>query len=165
VLDVLRLGRAPYWGAFGIESAQDARVVADVARRLGLDALLDRPMESLSGGQRQRVFVGRALAQEPAALLMDEPDTFLDLRHGVELLQLLRALAREKSVGVLIASHDLNVAGALADRLILLGDGAVAADGPAGRVLEPGLLSRVYGVEMERIPRGEGRSPLVLPRV
>ena len=163
VLDVLRLGRAPYWGAFGLESSEDERVVGEVARSLGLGELLGRAMEELSGGQRQRVFVGRCLAQQPSALLLDEPSTFLDLRHQVELLQLLRQLARERSVGVLMASHDLNVAAALADRLVLLDNGTVTGEGPPARVLDPQLLGRVYGVAMERVERGAGKVPLVVP--
>src|SRR5688500_9164370 len=167
VADVLRLGRAPYWGAFGLESARDEAVVREVAALLHLDegGLLARRMDQLSGGQRQRVFVGRCLAQEPRALLLDEPNTFLDLRHQVELLQLLRRLSRERGVGVLLASHDLNVAASLSDRLILLEAGAAAAAGTPGEVLDPALLERVYGVPMDRIDRGGGQAPAVLPRV
>ena len=163
VADVLRLGRAPYWGAFGLESARDVQVVADVARQFDLHDLLDRPMDALSGGQRQRVFVGRCLAQEPRAMLLDEPGTFLDLRHQVEMLRLLRTLARDRGVGVLLASHDLNAAAAFADRLVLLEDGAVAATGDAATVLDPALLERVYGLPMERIEREAGRPPVVFP--
>jgi ABC-type cobalamin/Fe3+-siderophores transport system ATPase subunit len=163
VIDVLRLGRTPYWGAFGLESPRDAEVVNEVARRLDLSDLLDRSMDQLSGGQRQRVFVGRCLAQEPAALLLDEPTTFLDLRHQVELLQLLKRLARERSVAVLMASHDLNLAAALADRAILLDEGAVAAEGTPDAVLRAETLSRVYGVPMERAPVAGG-APVVYPK-
>jgi iron complex transport system ATP-binding protein len=165
VRDVLRLGRAPYWGAFGVESPRDGEVVAEVAAMLHLNDLLARRVDQLSGGQRQRVFVGRCLVQEPAALLLDEPSTFLDLRHQVELLQLLRRLSRERGVGVLLASHDLNVAASLSDRLILLDAGSVAVAGTPGEVLDPALLERVYGVPMDRIDRGAGRAPAVLPRV
>ena len=162
VRDVLRLGRAPYWGAFGLESSRDAQVVHDVAATLHLTDLLARPMDHLSGGQRQRVFLGRCLAQEPAALLLDEPATFLDLRHQVELLQLLKGLAAARGVGVLMASHDLNLAAALADRAVLLDSGAVAAHGAPEAVLNPDVLSRVYGLPMRRVP-WDGGSPLVFP--
>lgn len=162
VLEVLRLGRAPYWGAFGIESISDEQVVRRVSALLELDDLLNRPMDALSGGQRQRVFVGRCLVQEPRAMLLDEPNTFLDLRHQVELSRLLRQLAKEQGIGVLMASHDLNMAAAYADRLVLLSEGALAASGPAREVLEPGLLSRVYGIEMQRM---EGPMPRVFPVV
>jgi ABC-type cobalamin/Fe3+-siderophores transport system ATPase subunit len=165
VQEVLRLGRAPYWGAFGLESPRDERVVIEVAALLGLNPILGRSLDQLSGGQRQRVFVGRCLVQEATALLLDEPGTFLDLRHQVELTQLLRRLAKETGVGIVMASHDLNVAAACADRLILLHDGAVAAAGTPGEVLDPARLAAVYGVKMERIDRGRGRVPAVLPVV
>jgi ABC-type cobalamin/Fe3+-siderophores transport system ATPase subunit len=163
VLDVLRVGRAPYWGAFGLESAGDGGVVRDVSRRLGLDDLLHRPMDQLSGGQRQRVFIGRCLVQQPAVLLLDEPDTFLDLRHQVELGRLIRALARDQDIGVLWASHDLNQAAAFADRLVLLREGEVAAEGSATEVLRAELLSSVYGVALERIDR-PGEAPIIIPQ-
>ncbi len=165
VSEVLRLGRAPYWGAFGLESERDGEVVGEVSRLLELTDLLDRPMEQLSGGQRQRVFVGRCLVQEPAALLLDEPHTFLDLRHQVELSHLLRRLAADRGVGVLLASHDLNVAAATTDRLILLHEGTVTASGTPDHVLNADLLAHVYGVPMRRIDRGGGESPVVLPKI
>ncbi len=163
VIEVLRLGRAPYWHLFGVESPRDAEVVAQVSQRLRLDPILNRSMDQISGGQRQMVFVGRALVQEPKAILLDEPNTFLDLKHQVELMSLLKQLAREQSVGVLLASHDLNLAAATADRLILLDCGAVAADGKPEQVLDPDLLGRVYGVEMERLNR-EGKPPIVITK-
>ena len=165
VADVLRLGRTPYWSAFGLESPRDVEVVRRVARQLDIDDLMTRPMDELSGGQRQRVFIGRCLAQEPAAMLLDEPNTFLDLRYQVELFTLLRKLAKDQSIGVLVASHDLNLAAAHADRLILLDAGTVAALGDAHAVLEPELLSRVYGVRVERVDRDGKRAPFVVPSV
>jgi iron complex transport system ATP-binding protein len=161
VIDCLRLGRSPYWSAFGIESSRDETVVRSVSSQLQLDDLLHRPMEELSGGQRQRIFVGRCLVQEPAVLLLDEPNTFLDLRHQVELCQLLRRLSKEQSIAVLMASHDLNLAAAFADRVVVLSDGVVAAQGTAD-VLEPQMLSRVYGVAMIRLER-PGGSPVLVP--
>jgi iron complex transport system ATP-binding protein len=165
VSDAVRLGRAPYWGAFGLETSRDAAVVQQVSKTLSLDELMDRRMDELSGGQRQRVFIGRCLAQEPAAMLLDEPSTFLDLRHQVELLRTLQTLAREKQIGVLMASHDLNLAGAFADRLLVLHNGSVVADGTPTRVLEPGLLGRVYGVGMKRVDGGGDAAPIVVPVV
>ena len=109
------------------------------------------------------VFVARALVQEPKAIVLDEPSTFLDLKHQVEMMKLLRQLAREKNVGVLLASHDLNLAATNADRLILLDRGAVVADGTPTDVLDPDLLGRVYGVEMERLMR-EGKAPIVVAK-
>ena len=153
VADVLRLGRAPYLQAFGLEAPRDMEVVHQVAQTLVLSDLLHRPLDALSGGQRQRVFLGRCLVQEPKAMLLDEPNTFLDLKHQVELGRLLVRLARERNIAVLMASHDLNLAGQFAERLILLHEGSVVADGSSDKVLDPALLERVYGLTMERIER------------
>ena len=149
VADVLRMGRAPYWSAFGIESDRDVQVVREVSSLLNLQDLLDRQMQELSGGQRQMVFIGRCLAQEPRALLLDEPNTFLDLKHQVELLRALKNLARERNIAVLMASHDLNLAAAFSDRLVLLEKGTVVAHGIPQEVLRPELLSRVYELPVE----------------
>jgi iron complex transport system ATP-binding protein len=164
VLEVLRLGRSAYWSGFGIESERDGKVVDEVAQTLGLGDLLKRSMDQLSGGQRQRVFVGRCLVQEPAAMLLDEPSTFLDLRHQVELCDLLRKLSREKQIAILMASHDLNLAGQFSDRLMLLHEGKIVASGNAAEVLRAELLSEVYQTPIERIDRGD-RPPVVLPRI
>jgi iron complex transport system ATP-binding protein len=163
VIDALRLGRSPYWSAFGLESPRDEQVVQQISARLSLNDLLNRPMEELSGGQRQRVFIGRCLVQEPAAMLLDEPNTFLDLKHQFELCQLLRTLAKEQSLGILMASHDLNLAAAFSDRVILLDNGSIAAAGDLN-VLQPELLTKVYGLPMTRVDR-PGASPLFVPEV
>ncbi|MGD0770195.1 MAG: ABC transporter ATP-binding protein [Tepidisphaeraceae bacterium] len=163
VADCLRLGRAARWGPFGLESSADQRVTLEVARLLALDDILDRPLDAMSGGQRQRVFIGRCLAQEPAALLLDEPNTFLDLKHQIELWQLLRDLARKKGLAVLVASHELNVAGAMTDRLILLSDGRIAASGIPDAVLRPEVLSPVYGIPIQRY--GDPANPVVVPQI
>jgi iron complex transport system ATP-binding protein len=163
VIDVLRLGRAPYLQGFGIESSHDLDVVQRVIHQLDLPDIADRPIASLSGGQRQRVFVGRCLVQEPAALLLDEPSTFLDLKAQIELATLLKALAKNQKIGVLMASHDLNLAAGLADRILLLKSGALAAEGPPDLVLQPELLEKVYEVAMERVVTGQGF--VVMPRI
>jgi iron complex transport system ATP-binding protein len=164
VSDAIRLGRAPYWGPFGIESTRDITVVRETITALELADLTDRPMDALSGGQRQRVFLGRCLAQEPAAMLLDEPNTFLDLRHQVDLCRLLRTLAHDRGIAILMASHDLNLAGAFADRLIVLHDGGMVADGTPDKVLQPELLEKVYGVPIRRMEQA-GEAPVVAPVV
>jgi len=160
VVEVLQLGRSPYWTGFGLESPRDAEVVRSVASQLSLNDILHRPMDELSGGQRQRVFVGRCLVQEPAALLLDEPNTYLDLKHQVELCQLLRQLAKTQSIGVLMASHDLNLASSFADRVVVLSQGKVVASGGVD-VLEPDKLSEVYGVKLIQVDRMAGPAVLI----
>jgi iron complex transport system ATP-binding protein len=162
VAEVLRLGRAPYWGPFGLESQRDAAAVAEVAELLELSDLMGRPMDEISGGQRQRVFLGRCLAQEPRALLLDEPNTFLDLRHQVDLCRLLKRLAAQRSLAILMASHDLSLAAAFADRLILLADGKAVADGTPDEVMNAELLSGVFGLRLTRIDR-PGARPMIAP--
>lgn len=152
VADTLRTGRIPYLSPFGLESQSDLDAITHVATLLHLTDLLDRPLDELSGGQRQRVFIARCLAQQPRALLLDEPATFLDLKHHVDLLALLRRLADEQRLSILLASHDLNLPSSYADRLHLLHDGATAASGAPAELLQPDLLSRVYGVPMSITP-------------
>jgi iron complex transport system ATP-binding protein len=164
VADVLGLGRAPYWGPLGLESTGDEKAVHSVAADLQLTALLDRHMDELSGGQRQTVLLGRCLVQQPRALLLDEPDTFMDVSHQMDLSRLLRRLAGDKGMGIVMASHDLNFAASLADQVILLSQGSLAAAGAPDQVLVPELLEKVYGVPMDRLERPGGR-PVVIPRL
>lgn len=159
-LEVLQLGRSPYWAGFGLESPRDAEVVKQVAAQLSLEEILQRPLDELSGGQRQRVFIGRCLVQEPSALLLDEPNTYLDLKHQVELCQLLRQLTKMQSIGVLMASHDLNLASAFSDRVAVLSQGKVVTSGGVD-VLQPALLTEVYGVKLIQLQRPTGPAALV----
>ena len=140
--ELLALGRVPHLGPLGGESAADRRAVTEVAHRLGLTDLLARPVASLSGGQRQRVRLGRALAQQPAALLLDEPDTYLDLARQAELAGLLADLAGE-GLGIVLASHDLNFAAAVAGRVALLGPASRV--GPPREVLTAANLHAAFG--------------------
>jgi iron complex transport system ATP-binding protein len=159
--EVIALGRVAHLGPLGFERLIDREVVFDVARRLDLTDLMDRPMHTLSGGQRQRVFVARCLAQQPRALVLDEPTSFLDLRHQVELLRLLKACTSECGLAVLMACHDLNLAATHCDRLVLVDRGRVVRSGVPDEVLDARVLSEVFEVPMRRIDL-EGR-PQVVP--
>lgn len=151
VIDALRLGRSPHQSLLGLETEHDDSVVHDVAQSLGLTELLDRPLDTLSGGQRQRVFLGRALAQEPQALLLDEPATYLDLRHQVDLYQLLGRLRRDRELGILIAAHDLNLVAMHCDRAVVLKDGRVVASGSVAESMTEQTLFDAFEVRMKRI--------------
>jgi iron complex transport system ATP-binding protein len=151
VVEVLRLGRSPHHGLLGLETAHDEKVLSDVARDLELTDLLDRPLDTLSGGQRQRVFLGRCLVQEPRAVLLDEPATFLDLRHQVELYRLLRQFATQSGLGVLMASHDLNLAATHADRVLVLKSGRLLASGRTAEVMTEPIMSEAFDLPMRRI--------------
>lgn len=160
VVEAVLLGRLRRLG-LRLRSA-DLEAAERVIAELGLGALAGRRLAALSGGQRQLVLLAQALAGEPALLLLDEPTSALDLRHALEILGHLRALARARNLSVLLVLHDLNAAARAADRLVLLAEGGLVAAGPPAEVLEPDRLARCYGVEVALLEGPDGR-PLVLP--
>ncbi len=145
VRQVVLMGRYPHAPRRFFETADDVAVAREAMALTGVEELADAPVESLSGGERQRVIMARALAQEPRLLVLDEPTAHLDLRYQVECVGLLRRVNRERGVTVLLVSHDLNLAGEVADRLLLLHEGRLARLGAPTEVLEANLLERVYG--------------------
>jgi iron complex transport system ATP-binding protein len=164
VLETVLMGRSPHTGALGFESAGDWHAAREALRLTDSEPLAERSLDELSGGERQRVIVARALAQEPDLILLDEPTTFLDIKHQHAIYGLLRRLVRERSLTVVCVSHDLNLAAAYADDLVLLDAGRVAAAGAPADVLRPEILSPVYDTPIEvRTDEVTGR-PYLLPR-
>jgi iron complex transport system ATP-binding protein len=125
--------------------------------------LADRPLGELSGGERQRVVLARALAQETPLLLLDEPTAHLDIGHQASALGLVQRLCREEGKGALAVVHDLTLAAAYCDRLVLLRDGEVAAEGDAKSTLRQDVLERVYGTRVSVFPHPETGRPVVAP--
>ncbi|MBY0275342.1 heme ABC transporter ATP-binding protein [Candidatus Binatia bacterium] len=148
VRDLVLLGRAPHTGRFGLERADDLRAAHEAMARAAVLELADRPVDELSGGERQRVVLARALAQDPEILLLDEPTSFLDLKHAVLLLDLVRELCRARGLAVAVVLHDLNLAAMYCDRLLLLDRGRVHAVGTPDEVLTYRDLCAVYGTEL-----------------
>ena len=149
VEDMVGLGRTPFVSSFfGTRGKHDELVVQDAMAAAGITSLAERIFNELSGGERQRVMIAMALAQQPVVLLLDEPTSHLDIKYQVETLELVQKLNRERGVTVVAAMHDLNLAARYFPRLLLFQRGIVADAGPA-EVLEPGLLSRVYGVKVQ----------------
>ncbi|WP_439597715.1 ABC transporter ATP-binding protein [Falsiroseomonas sp.] len=155
VLETVLLGRLRVLG-MRVAEAEVARAIAALDR-LGIAGLASRLLGELSGGQRQMVFLAQLLCAEPAALLLDEPTSALDLRNQFELLGLLRRLARDHGLLVIVAIHDLNAAAAFADRLAVLCQGRLVGCGLPEAVLTPRLMAEVYGLEAELhvTPRGQ----------
>ena len=149
VRDVVRMGRAPHLGLLGIEGEGDRDLVDAAMERTDIARLAERRFLTLSGGERQRVVIARALAQEPQVLLLDEPTAFLDLRHRLAAYSLLDELNRERGITVIVVSHDINLAARHCDRLVLLRDGSVHADGSPAEVLTPANVADVYEVDAE----------------
>lgn len=143
VRETVTLGRYAHLGPIGAPGANDTKVVDDAMRRTDVLALADRRTDTLSGGEWQRVRVARALAQEPRALLLDEPTASLDIRHEMEVLELTRRLC-DDGLGIMLVTHHLNLAARFADRIILLHRGSVAVHGTPADVLRPDLLSSVF---------------------
>jgi iron complex transport system ATP-binding protein len=164
VLETVLMGRSPHTGALGFEVARDWFAAREALRQTDAEAFTERSLEELSGGERQRVIIARALAQEPDVMLLDEPTAFLDIRHQHAIYGLLRRLVKEKDLTVICASHDLNLAAAYADILILLSRGRVAAAGGPEEVMRPEVLAAVYETPVE-VRRDEvTRRPYLLPR-
>ncbi|WP_432488781.1 ABC transporter ATP-binding protein [Kineococcus sp. SYSU DK018] len=157
VADVVLLGRTPHRGAFSRAGAADEGIAAAALQRVGALHLAGRAFPELSGGERQRVLIARALAQQAPNLLLDEPTNHLDVRYQHEVLALLRGLGRT----VVVVLHDLNLAAAHCDELVLLVEGRVVATGAPADVLTPQRVEAVYGVEARQV-EVEGGFQLVL---
>ena len=160
VAEVVALGRTPYLGAFAGPGDLDRAVVRRCLEDADLVELADREYDTLSGGERQRVNLARALAQEPELLLLDEPTNHLDVRAQLTMLGLLRELAHG-GLTVLAALHDLSLAAGYADHVIVLASGRVAAAGEPRRVLTPGLIRDVWGVEAQVLEHPSTGRPLI----
>ncbi len=162
-LEMVMMGRTPYMNGWGGGDPQGWERTRSAMAAVEVQHLADRPVDELSGGERQRVVLAQALAQDAPVLLLDEPTTHLDIRHVVELLSLVRGLAESEGKAVLAVMHDLTLAAALCDRMVVLHRGQVLADGRPEDVLTSSLLKTVYGVEAEiERSRATGKPALVL---
>ena len=146
VREVVMLGRYARWSAWDQESPEDSRIVALCLERMALAGLANRPFSRLSGGERQRAVIARALAQQGSVLLMDEPNTHLDLAHQLEVYRLARSLAAEGQ-SVLIICHDLLVSPLMVDRAVVMDRGRITANGLVHEVLDAALLARVFATK------------------
>lgn len=149
VREVVGFGRHPYRGRLRGSDPDGARLIEHALAITNVADLADRGVESLSGGQLQRVWFACCLAQDTEVLLLDEPTTYLDLRYQVEILDLVRDLADTHGVTIGVVLHDLDQAAAVADRVVLLSSGRVAAAGTPAQVYDPELLTDTYGIRIE----------------
>ena len=163
VSDLVRRGRNPHQGMLSRWSRDDDEAVAAALEATGSLELADRAVDELSGGQRQRVWIAMALAQQTDLLLLDEPTTFLDVAHQVEVLDLLVDLNRDRGTTIVMVLHDLNLAARYADHLVAIADGRVHSAGPPDEVLTAARIEEIYGQEVVVIPHPATGRPLVVP--
>lgn len=163
VAQLVARGRYPHRGPFGRLTEQDQRAVEEALQATGTGELRDRLIDELSGGQRQRAWIAMILAQQTPILLLDEPTTFLDLAHRLEVLRLLRSINSSRGVTVAMVLHDLDEASRYADHLIAMRDGQIVAEGPPGKVVTAELVQNVFGVSCITVPNPVTGSPIIVP--
>jgi iron complex transport system ATP-binding protein len=161
--DLVRRGRHPHRGLFSRWSSRDEEAVERALTVTRTADLADRAVDELSGGQRQRVWIAMALAQETSILLLDEPTTFLDINHQVEILDLLVDLNRSRGTTVVMVLHDLNLGARYADHLVALADGRVHLAGPPDEVLSATTVSTVFVLESRILTDPTSGRPMMLP--
>ncbi len=160
--EVVLMGRAPHLGLLSFESRADVEAARAALAQVGIEHLADRSILEISGGERQLAMVARALAQDAQVLLLDEPTAHLDLCHRLELLELLGALAA-RGRSALLVSHDLALSARFANRIAILAEGRILAQGPPAEALEPDLIRRAFGVDAEILVDSAG-APVVVAR-
>ncbi len=149
VMDIVLMGRYPHLGAFELEHADDQEIARAALAATGTATLEARPFSSLSGGEKQRVVIASALAQASDMLLLDEPTAALDLAYQFEIAALLRRLNAERGATMIVSTHDLNLAAAVCDRIVMLKAGRVIAQGPTESTLTADSIRRLYDVEAD----------------
>lgn len=163
VADLVGRGRYPHQGWFRRWTAEDDEAMASAMVSTGVADLAERAIDELSGGQRQRVWIAMALAQQTDILLLDEPTTFLDISHQIDVLDLLLDLNAARGTTVVMVLHDLNLAARYADHLIAMREGAIVAAGAPGEVVTAELVRDVFGVESVIASDPVTGTPLVVP--
>ena len=144
--DVVALGRYPYTGRLGLLSGEDEAKVAAAMAAVRVSDIADRDFTAISDGQRQRVLLARALCQEPELIVLDEPTSFLDVRHKLELLALLRDMAKRKGIAVILSLHEIDLAQKLSDRILCVKGDHILLSGPPEEVLTEAAVAELYGI-------------------
>ena len=163
VADLVGRGRYPYQGWFRRWTQEDDAAVAEALRATDTLELADRPVDELSGGQRQRVWIAMALAQQTDLLLLDEPTTFLDINHQVEVLDLLTDLVRNNGRTVVVVLHDLNLACRYADHIVAMKKGGLIAQGRPSEVMTEAVVADVFGMASRIVIDPVSDTPMVIP--
>jgi iron complex transport system ATP-binding protein len=145
--DIIAIGRHPYTDLFGRLSERDKEIIVESARAVNAEYLLEKNFFEMSDGERQKIMIARALAQEPKVLILDEPTSFLDAKHKVELTLLLRKLADEKNLAIIVTLHDIELALRIADKMALIKNHRVVAYGYPENVMKKGIVNNLYDLK------------------
>lgn len=164
VADLVARGRYPHRRTFAPWADDDERAVRAALEATGVADLRARPVDALSGGQRQRVWLAMALAQDTPALLLDEPATYLDITHQLDMLDLFRRINRDQGRTIVAVLHDLNHAARYADTIVAMRAGRIVAHGPAAEVVTEQRMAEVFDLHCRVVPDPETGTPLVIPR-
>lgn len=164
VRELVSLGRSPYQSFWRQNSREDETAVTEAMERTDVAQFADRSVDALSGGQRQRCWIALVLAQQTDIILLDEPTTYLDLRVQVGLLELLSSLAHDSGRTLLVVLHDLNLAAAYADELVMMRDGQILHRGTPDEVFTPSNLNQVFGLDANVIRDAESSTLVCVPR-
>lgn len=162
VLDVVLMGRHPWLGRFQNETGDDMAIARASMAHSGIGHLSDRPVTHLSGGEWQRVIIARAFAQKTPVLMLDEPVSSLDIRHQLDVMELVRASANRTGTTAVCVLHDLNLALHYCDTIALFDDGRLRASGPPEEILG-GVVDEVYGVKLMQVPHPQTGEPCLFP--
>jgi iron complex transport system ATP-binding protein len=163
VRELVAFGRFPYQGFFGISDEDDDARIDSALSITGMDQLADRMLGELSGGQRQLAWIAMALAQDTQVLLLDEPTTFLDMAHQLEVLEVLARLHREQRRTIVMVLHDINQAARYSQFMVALVAGQIVATGSPREIVNPAILARVFEIEAEVGIAGPDESPYCIP--
>ena len=167
--DVAAAGRYPYTGSFGLLTRRDREIVLDALSQVNAADIADRDFSALSDGQRQRVLLARAIAQEPELIVLDEPTSFLDIRHKIELLEILRSMSKERGVAILMSLHEIDLASKVSDTVVCVSPDGISAFGKPEEVFSDLSVRRLYGLERGSYNASLGSielaAPLGVPRV
>jgi len=163
VEELVSHGRIPHHRWFEINNDDDQEIIKWAIKAAKLEHLADRPVVTLSGGERQRAWIALALAQKPEILLMDEPTTFLDICHQLEVMELVKTLNKEMGITVIMVLHDLNQAASNSHRIFVLNKGSIVASGAPCEVFNEQLLRDVYNINAEVIVHKSNGCPAIFP--
>lgn len=167
--DIVSAGRYPYTGSFGLLTSRDRDIVGRALSQVNVADIADRDFNSVSDGQRQRVLLARAIAQEPEIIVLDEPTSFLDIKHKIELLEILRGMAKEQGVTILMSLHEIDLASKISDQIVCVGSEGISACGRPEEVFSDESVRRLYDLERGSYNAGLGSvelaSPEGVPRV